>query len=56
MVVDPPPGKTQVQVKVALQEKGPLVPLQVVVWPWHLSLYGQVVKVVIEVTVTVEFV
>ncbi|KUJ19041.1 uncharacterized protein LY89DRAFT_475246 [Mollisia scopiformis] len=55
IVVPPPPGKTQVQVGLALHGKGPWVPVHIVVWPWHLLSYGQVVSVVIDVTVTVEF-
>jgi len=35
IVVLDPPGNTQVQVGWALHGNGPTVPVQVVVWPWH---------------------
>jgi len=54
-VTVPPPGKTQVQVGFALHGNGPADPVQVVVCPEQVTSVGQLVKVVIEVTVTVEF-
>jgi len=61
-MVDPdtacgPPGKTKEQVLPAEQIVGPVVPVQVVVWPVHVTDSGQLEMVsrVLEVEVIVEF-
>jgi len=48
------PGRTHVHVGTAEQVKGPEPPVQVVVWPVQVNPCGQVVSVVIDVTVIVE--
>lgn len=52
-----PPGNTQEQVLLEGQVDGPVVPVQVVVWPVQVTDAGQLVIVIIEVEVqvTVEF-
>jgi len=53
IVVVPPPGNTAVQLGLRVHVNGPFVPSQVVVWPEHVHVAGQVVNVVMLVTVTV---
>jgi len=52
-VVVPPPGNTALQLGLFVHVNGPEVPLQVVVWPEHVQEAGQVVRVVMLVTVMV---
>ncbi len=53
-VVVPPPGRTALQLGFAVHVNGPEVPVQLVVWPEHVHEAGQVVSVVMVVTVIVE--
>lgn len=49
------PGSTKVQVLCEGHEDGPAVPVQVDVWPVHVTEAGQVVSVMTVVEIIVEF-